>query len=94
MEPHKTSDSKRTCEKMKQWLKDEGIDSPSKFYGWVDKDKADNEWWDIMKGIDGWNENGRPMRLLWAQIKEIWRATKTLVEERSDKELTKEEFEE
>ena len=93
MEPHKTSDNKRTCEKMKQWLKDEGIDSPSKFYGWVDKDKADNEWWDIMKGVDGWNESGRPMRLLWSQIKEIWRATKTLVEERSDKELTKEELE-
>ena len=93
MEPHKGTGNKAKCEAMKRWLQDESIDSPSKFYGWVDKDKADNEWWDIMKGVEGWNQGGRPVRLIWSQIKEIWRATKTLVEERSDKELTKEELE-
>ena len=93
MEPHKSKENKKKCEAMQKWLQDEKIDSPSRFYGWVDKDKADDEWWNIMKSVDGWHEGGRPIRLVWSQIKEIWRATKTLVEERSDKDLTKEELE-
>ena len=39
MEPHKSKENKKKCEAMQKWLQDEKIDSPSRFYGWGDKDK-------------------------------------------------------
>lgn len=68
---------------------DSGIDTLTILYGYVDQAKPDEEWWKVLQGKHGLHEN----RLAWSKVKEVWRASKVLIEEKKGTALTKDELE-
>ena len=89
IDPGKSKSLKETFDAFIVMMNKKSVVTPSDFYGYVNNAKADEEWWNILQEEPKFRDD----RLVWAKVKEIWRATETLVKAGKDKEMTKEELE-
>jgi hypothetical protein len=90
IDPNKGNSQKAICDAFVKLCDDSLIDSVPILFGYVDQAKPDEEWWKIIQSVTGL---GPDNRLAWSKVKEVWRASKLLLEEKKDTVLTKEELE-
>ena len=90
IDPNKGNSQKAIYDAFEKFCDDELIDSVAILFGYVDQAKPDEEWWKILQTVNGL---GPDNRLAWSKVKEVWRASKQMMEEKKDTVLTKEELE-
>ena len=89
IDPNKGMSQKAIYDAFVKFCDDELIDSVAILFGYVDQAKPDEEWWKVIQPVNGL---GPDNRLAWSKVKEVWRASKQMMEQKKDTVLTKEEL--